>query len=334
MKKLTIALLAFISVCFVGYKLVIWQFETQIDIPLQLTNDQLISVEPGTSLSSFSKILVKKGWIDTRFWLRNYARFYPEKFNLKVGTYKVYQHDTLMNLMDRIVEGKEHQLQVTFVEGSTVKEWLEIVRLLPNIVITEASSSPEALARILKLQHANPEGWLFPDTYAYTVGTKDSELYQRALDKMVKELDGLWETRQGNLPYDNAYQALIMASIIEKETAVITEQSIISSVFVNRLHKGMRLQTDPTVIYGLGERYQGDIKKKHLREKTAYNTYRINGLPPTPIALPGYGALQAALNPSNDEYYYFVSKGNGTHHFSKSLQEHNTAVRRYQLGKK
>ena len=332
LKKLLLSLLTLGLVAVIGFNLAIWQFEQQLNKSLNIEDEELITISSGTSLSRFSKELVNKGWIDTRFWLRNYARLYPQKFNLKVGTYKVNQHDTLIGLVNRIVEGKEHQLNVTFIEGSTVKEWLEIIKALPSLVITETSSSPEALAKFLKLDKSNPEGWLFPDTYSYTVGTKDTELYQRAYRKMKKELDELWEARQGNLPYSNSYEALIMASIIEKETGVIDEQPIISSVFVNRLYKKMRLQTDPTIIYGLGERYQGDITRAHKYEKTAYNTYRINGLPPTPIAMPGYSAIKAALNPTNDEYYYFVSKGNGSHYFSTTLKEHNAAVRKYQLG--
>ncbi|MFD2166546.1 endolytic transglycosylase MltG [Thalassotalea euphylliae] len=301
--------------------------------PLNLEQTQLIVVKPGANMHKFSKQLVESQLIDSRFWLRNYARLNPDKVAIKSGTYQITPSDTVLSLLDKIVSGKEHQFSMTFVEGSTYKEWLAALSQHPQIKQSTPSLDSDSLRALLGVDELNVEGLLFPDTYAFTAGTLDKTLIKRAYVKMQQELDSAWENRQQGLPYKSSYEALIMASIIEKETGLISEQSRIASVFVNRLRKKMRLQTDPTIIYGLGERYKGDITRAHMREKTAYNTYRIDGLPPTPIAMPGLSAIQAALHPEASDYFYFVSKGDGSHYFSKDLAEHNKAVRKYILGK-
>ena len=313
-----------------------WQITQSINTPLKLAESEqleLVTIKPGDTMHKFSKTLVKRGFIDSRFWLRNYARLYPRRVALKTGTYQVFADDTLASLIDRIGSGKEYQQTITFVEGSTIKDWLIQVANETNIKKTQATQDIASLVKALKMSELHPEGWFFPDTYAFTLGTPDVEIFKRAHQKMMQELERLWQARALDLPYQSPYEALIMASIIEKETGQLAEQPRIASVFVNRLRKKMRLQTDPTVIYGLGERYQGDITRAHLKEKTAYNTYRINGLPPTPIAMPSLKAIYAALHPEQSDYLYFVSKGNGSHYFSKTLAEHNQAVRKYQLGK-
>jgi UPF0755 protein len=297
--------------------------------PLNLRAEQLLTIKSGTSLNRFTQTLVTKGWIDTKVWLKIYTRFNLDLAAIKVGTYLVEPGTNVVELLEQVVEGKEHQFSITFIEGSTFKDWLQVLSNHPQVSHHLNTATLTDISKKLKLSFVHPEGLFFPDTYAFTFGTTDIDILLRAYKKMENELNEQWGNRPLDLPYDSVYEALIMASIIEKESGYVDEQEIISSVFINRLNKKMRLQTDPTVIYGLGDRYQGDIKRSHLREKTPYNTYRINGLPPTPIAMPGKLAIKAALNPALTDYYYFVSDGKGQHVFSKTLAEHNKAVAHY-----
>ncbi len=306
-----------------------YQFNKAMQAPIAINQDSFLKIKPGSSISSFAQQLQSKQWIENYFWLRNYGRLFPHKVNIKTGTYLIAKGSTLAELLDQVVAGKEHQFIVTFIEGTRFKDALLVLSENPYITQSVKGMSVHDIAVKLGINAENPEGWLFPDTYSFTAGTLDITLLKRAYTKMKEQLNQLWQSRAKNLPYSSAYEALIMASIIEKETSYVAEQSLISSVFVNRLRKKMRLQTDPTIIYGLGERYKGDITYAHKREKTAYNTYRINGLPPTPIAMASLSALTATLHPAKSDYFYFVSGGNGKHVFSKTLNEHNLAVRRY-----
>ena len=300
-----------------------------------LDNEMLITVEPGTSFNRFTKKLQNKGVIETRFWLRNYIRLNKQFSEIKAGTYLIKPEQTNQSILAMIASGNEHQYSITFVEGTTFKQWLAQLNAQPELThqLTQNSDSISQAIKKIGIEHENPEGLFFPDTYAFTYKTTDVEILKRAYIKMQQQLDIAWTTRAVGLPYENAYQALIMASIIEKESGKFAEHRTISSVFINRLNKKMRLQTDPTVIYGLGDRYQGDIKRIHLKEKTPYNTYRINGLPPTPISMPGLSALEATMQPEDTDYFYFVSNGEGKHIFSTTLTEHNKAVAKYQLAK-
>ncbi|XQW86640.1 endolytic transglycosylase MltG [Thalassotalea piscium] len=303
----------------------------QISQPLNLTENELLTLSSGTSFNQFTRQLVKLGAIDSKIWLKSYVKVFPEKGKIKAGTYQLTPQMSAKEVLALLCSGKEYQFSITFIEGSTFKEWLAIIKEHPHILHTLTTSDYGSVSSLLALDKPYPEGLFFPDTYLFTEKTSDIEILKRAYEKMKTLLAQEWEARDENLPYDSAYQALIMASIIEKESGQLAEHQIIASVFVNRLRKNMRLQTDPTVIYGLGERYKGDIKRVHLKEKTAYNTYRINGLPPTPIAMPGKSAIYAAMHPELTDYYYFVSQGNGKHIFSTNLKEHNQAVTKYIL---
>ena len=225
------------------------------------------------------------------------------------------------------------QHSITLLEGWTIRdiknEILSNKVLIKNLVDYSSAS----LSKKIRITESNVEGLFFPDTYYFTKGTSDIELLKRAYRRGREILAKEWESRDIGLPYKNDYDALIMASIIEKETALASERAMIAGVFVRRLKNNMKLQTDPTVIYAMGIKYDGNIRKKDLRIDSPYNTYRYNGLPPTPIALAGREAIHAALHPENDDTLYFVSKKDGSHYFSKTLYEHNKAVKKYQLNK-
>ncbi|MEW6982753.1 endolytic transglycosylase MltG [Colwelliaceae bacterium 6471] len=330
LKKIALFVTILLSILVLSFFLML---DHQMNTPINIDQEEFVEVKTGTSVSSFSKALVNQHWLTNRFWLRAYVRINPDMANLKSGMYKIMPGTSLVALLNKIVAGEEHQFKVTFIEGSTFKQWLSILAQQKHLKHTLHSASIDDIAKKLQIEHKNPEGWFYPDTYAYTSHTTDLALLQRAYQRMQTELETLWATRAENLPFDTPYQGLILASIIEKESSKVDELPLIASVFINRLYQKMRLQTDPTVIYGLGDRYQGDIKRSHLREKTLYNTYRIDGLPPTPIAMPGKMALQAALAPISSDYLYFVSKGDGYHKFSTTLAEHNRAVAEFILNK-
>lgn len=357
--KIIRTIMAFVAVMFVVTSIAIitlvYTAQTKIQQAMAVEKIELITVEKGSSFNQFSKQLVNKGWIENRFWLRNYVRFNAELANIKSGTYQVMPETPLIDLLKMVVAGKEHQFSITFIEGTSIKQWLELLAKTKNIthklpavfnegVANEFSVSfvnndekmqaLAILAQQFNITSKNPEGYFYPDTYAFSLGDSDIAILSRAHNKMLQELDKRWQKRDTNLPYKTKHEALTMASIIEKESGKYAEHEIIASVFVNRLHKKMRLQTDPTVIYGLGENYYGDIKYKHLRDKTPYNTRKIKGLTPTPIAMPGENALDAAFSPATTEFLYFVSNGNGEHIFSTNLADHNRAVTKYQRKKK
>jgi UPF0755 protein len=255
---------------------------------------------------------------------------------VKAGTFQIQPDILLSDAIIYIANGKEHQFAITFVEGSRFSEWRATLANAQSLKHEMTDLSEAEIAKKLGIEHEKLEGLFLAETYHYTANMSDLDVLRRAHQNLSKVLSTSWQSRAKDIPLKSSYEALILASIIEKETAVAEERARVSSVFVNRLNRRMRLQTDPTVIYGMGDNYTGNIRKKDLQTPTPYNTYTINGLPPTPIAMVGEAAIVAALNPDETKYLYFVASGKGGHVFSKNLKEHNRAVQQYlkQLRKK
>ena len=292
----------------------------------------LFEVPRGSHGRQLTEQLAEQGYIEhaqLNYWA---ARLFLDADRIRAGVYAIHPADSPRRIWERIVAGQQHLFQVTFIEGSEFRQWREQLAGHPymNQVLTDLSDEDlmQKVAPDGDITH--PEGLFFPDTYRFTAGTSDLQLLRQAYNRMQRTLDELWPQRQETLPISSPYQALILASIVEKETGAAHERGLVASVFVNRLHTGMRLQSDPTIIYGLGEDYRGVIYRSDINQYTPYNTYRINGLPPTPIAMPGYDAIYATLNPDHSDYFYFVSSNDGQHIFSRTLEEHNRAVYRYQ----
>ncbi|MBL7249020.1 endolytic transglycosylase MltG [Alloalcanivorax sp. C16-2] len=305
---------------------------------LPLEDTAVVDVPRGATFSGVLAAMRRDGLLGDpgearlrRWGARLYSAFTGLDSRLYVGEYQLVPGDSLLTLLEKIDRGEVMQRSITLVEGWTFREWRALLEGLDGLEHeTRGLEESEIMAR-LGLPDQHPEGWFAPETYFYTRGTSDLDLLRRALRRQQGILDEAWLSRDEDLPYDDPYQALIMASIIEKETAVPDERGRIAGVFINRLRRGMRLQTDPTVIYGMGEDYDGNIRRSDLRRATPYNTYRISGLPPTPIAMPGRDSILAAVRPAPTEDLYFVARGDGSHKFSRTLAEHQRAVREYQL---
>jgi len=300
--------------------------------PLNLSPEaQEIKIKPKSSLSSIANQLVEQGVLKQALPFVLLTRVLNKQSTLQAGDYTLNKNINPYQLILSLNHGKATQGSITFIEGKTFKQMRE--KLAKNEAVkhlTDGMSDIEVMQAVSgKGQH--PEGLFFPDTFYFDRGTADIVLLKRAYEIMQTKLEAAWAGRDSGLPYKNSYQALIMASIVEKETGRANERPMIAGVFINRLHVGMRLQTDPTVIYGMGDQYDGNIRKKDLEQDTIYNTYTRDGLPPTPIAMPGAAAIEAALHPESTKALYFVGKGDGTHEFSNSLAEHNRAVAKYQL---
>ena len=305
----------------------------QLTAPMPIETPSKIDVFYGDSVYKVAQKLKEQGLFQYPHLLIWYARFTDMAQKIKAGEYEIVKGDTPLTLLDKIVKHKVVQYKVTFIEGWTARQAIEHLQKQDGIVTTLDEDSYLSFFNGIKgfENYKTVEGWIFPATYKFPRGTKDRTLLRRAIFKMRDEVDALWPKRAKGLPYKDKYQVLTMASIVEKETGLASERQQIAGVFVGRLKKKMRLQADPTVIYGMGERYRGDIKVSHLREYTPYNTYRIKALPPSPIALPGLDSIKAALHPLENGMLYFVAKGDGSHIFTKTLPEHQKAVKQYQL---
>lgn len=287
-------------------------------------------ITPGTSLHGLAAQLEKSRIVKSPLPFRLLGRILGKATHLKAGVYEINQPLTPLALYEKIERGEVTQAAVQFIEGWTIREVLASLTQENRLQHASESMDDEELLRAIGATEPHAEGLFFPDTYFFMPGSRDIDILRRAYRSQRDKLRVEWAARAPGLPYRTAYEALIMASIIEKETGAAEERPQIAAVFVNRLKKGMRLQTDPTVIYGLGTRFDGNLRKRDLQRDTPYNTYTRSGLPPTPIAMPGAAAIRAALHPAPSDALYFVARGDGTHVFSNSLEAHNQAVDRYQ----
>lgn len=303
-----------------------------LDTPLTAPADGgVLTVAPGDSINGIAARLQAQGVLRSAWYLQAYARLSGQAGRIKAGEYALDADFTPPELLARLVAGRVIQYSLTIVEGWTFRQMLAAVQNHPKLVHTLNNLTDQDIMARLGHPDEHPEGRFFPDTYHFPAGTRDIDFLQRAYDTMAQRLAETWAARTASLPIKTPYEALILASIIEKETAVPDERRAIAGVFTRRLQRGMLLQTDPTVIYGMGTAYAGNIRRSDLKTDTPYNTYTRKGLPPTPIALPGAAALAAAVDPAAGDSLYFVARGDGSHVFSNTLAEHNRAVRRYQL---
>lgn len=288
-------------------------------------------IRQGETLTSMSRKLHQAGIIDKPRYLVLLGKVRRSANKIKTGEYLFESGTTPDQLLKQIVKGATIQYSATIVEGLNFREMMALLQENEHLEHTLKGQKPSAIMALIGKPGEHPEGRFLPDTYHFPRGTTDVDFLKRAYDSMENLLNEEWQKRQEGLPIKTPYEALILASIVEKETAVPSERSAIAGVFVRRLIKGMRLQTDPTVIYGMGEKFDGNIRRRDLIKDTPYNTYRRHGLPPTPIAMPGVDAIKAALHPADGDALYFVSRGDGSHVFSSTLEQHNNAVIKYQL---
>ena len=330
---LLILLLILGGVGFWGYQ----KLTEFVHTPVNATQDQLLTIERGTTGSKLAALLEQEKILEHADLLPWLLKLQPQLNKVKAGTYSLTGVKTLQDLLDMINSGKEAQFSVKFIEGKTFKEWRKNLENAPHLKQTLQGKSDKEIMALLDIpavakavyEWNNMDGWLYPDTYNYTPNSTDLELLKRSTTRLQKALDKAWNERDENLPLTDPYQMLILASVVEKETGIAAERPQVASVFINRLKANMKLQTDPTVIYGMGERYTGNIRKKDLETMTPYNTYMIEGLPPTPIAMVSESALQAVAHPAKTDFYYFVADGSGGHKFTRNLNEHNKAVQEY-----
>tara|TARA_Y100000022_G_C13247453_1_gene375522 strand:+ start:337 stop:1449 length:1113 start_codon:yes stop_codon:yes gene_type:complete len=300
-------------------------------IPLNHSKDKFFEIKKGENFSQITKKLVELDILSDSLRFKILAKIINKTESIKSGHYLLEKNTSPYNLLTLLDNGDGILYSVTFVEGTTFKESLQELKKNNLLINKVASDSIQNIKKILGIDHEYLEGLFFPDTYYFYKGTLDVDILKQSYSLMMKKLTRAWDNKTPGLPYKNKYEALIVASIIEKELGDRNEASTIAGVFVNRLKVGMPLQSDPTVIYGMQGLFKGNLSKQDLLRDTPFNTYTRNGLPPSPICLPGFDTIEATLNPAETNAFYFVAKGdNKTHHFSKTLKEHNEAIRKYQ----
>ncbi|MDP8161971.1 endolytic transglycosylase MltG [Pasteurella skyensis] len=299
-----------------------------IGAPINKT-EPLFVVKKGMTSKQLSSVLIQDRVVESSPLLPYIIRFNPKFKYFKAGVYSLKNINTLTDLLVHLNNGAEIQLSLSLIEGKSFQVWRQKIEQAPYLSHTLKDKSEAEIAKLLGIPHQKLEGWFAPNTYHYAPHSTDLALLKRIYQQQQQILEQAWQSRDKKLPLRSPYEMLILASIVEKETGKAAERPQVASVFINRLRLKMKLQTDPTVIYGMGDKYQGNIRKKDLRQATAYNTYVIDGLPPTPIAMPSESAINAVAHPDNTPYLYFVADGSGGHKFSRTLKEHNRAVRKY-----
>lgn len=337
MKKFLLGLSVFIVILAAVAAWAYQKINAFVEIPVQTQPDQLLVLERGTTGNKLAALFEQEKLVDDAKLLPWLLKLRPDLNKVKAGTYALNGVKTVGDVLQLLNSGKEVQFNVQFIEGETFKAWRKKLEKAPHLKQTLVGKTDVEIFDALQLpdfakaihEQKKIDGWLYPDTYNYTPNSTDLDLLKRAAKRMEKALQQAWEQRDPNLPLNNPYELLILASIVEKETAVAAERGKVASVFINRLNKNMPLQTDPTIIYGMGEAYNGNIRRKDLETPGPYNTYLNLGLPPTPIAMPAESTLQAVANPEKTDYLYFVADGSGGHKFSRTLTEHNRAVQEY-----
>ena len=299
------------------------------ELPLK-SSPLVFSISTGSSLRSASQQLAQAGVLGAALPFEILTRLLGDPKNLQAGNYEVESGLTPLELMHKLTRGHYTALAVTLVEGWNFRQVRKLLDEHPGLKHETQNMSDAEILQRLEAQHESAEGLFFPDTFHFSEGVSDFNILRRSYQLMQKHLNTEWERRAPELPLATPYEALILASIVEKETGNAVERSLIARVFLNRLKLGMKLQTDPTVIYGLGELFDGNLRKQDLAADSPYNTYTRSGMPPTPIAMPGLASLRAAMRPAATDALYFVSKGDGSSHFSRSYEEHDRAVTKYQ----
>ena len=354
MKKFLLFLLLLAGAVGAGGFYAYQRFEAFLQQPVQVSAQQLLTIERGTTGNKLAALLQQEKIVEDAQLLPWLLKLQPQLNKIKAGTYALADVKTVRDLLDLLNSGKEVQLAIRIGEGESFEQWQKLLQNAPHLKHTIqpdelslrlspyrsymyaaferldwSKLNPFVVSQKGASEDRNMNGLLYPDTYHYTPNSSDVELLERAAKKMTQLLEKAWNERDKDLPLNSAYEMLILASIVEKESGVAAERGKIASVFINRLNKKMKLQTDPTVIYGMGEHYNGNIRKKDLETPTAYNTYVIEGLPRTPIAMVSESALQAVAHPEKTDFFYFVADGTGGHKFSRTLAEHQQAVQQY-----